>query len=84
MNRVSVDTTISIQKAVGIMRRNGFSQLPVTMDNRIVRSIDEGTILDHLFEEDSNPVDIIVEEIMQESFPRIGEEAPLSLVTGLL
>lgn len=83
-NLVTVKTSATIPEAIEVMRSNGFSQLPVMLDNHIVGSIDEETIIAHLSTEDSNPADMMVEEIMYASFPKVGEEATLSLIGGLL
>lgn len=81
---ISVDVDTPIQNVVEIMRKNGFSQLPVMEGNRIVGSINERSILEHLLSKKEKPGDTLVKAIMEESFPSVGEKAPISLVTSLL
>jgi len=81
---ISVDVDTPIQNVVEIMRKNGFSQLPVMEGNRIVGSINERSILEHLLSNKEKPGDTLVQAIMEESFPSVGEKAPISLVTSLL
>ena len=87
MNRsvvgIQKDTTIS--DAIDVMRRNGFSQLPVMDGERSVGSISEGTLLDHMLATKKNESQAkTVSEIMDEPFPQVGEDAPVSLLTNLL
>lgn len=86
MNRelVTVETTTHVKRAVEVMRKNGFSQLPVMEEGLIVGSIDERTMLEHLVDNKDSKPETRVEEVMAESFPQVGEETPLNLVTTLL
>jgi predicted transcriptional regulator len=87
MNRsvVGIQKVISISEAINIMRRNGFSQLPVMDGERSIGSISEGTLLDHMLEVRKNEsLAKVVSEIMDEPFPQVGEDAPVSLLTNLL
>ncbi|MFP3950635.1 MAG: CBS domain-containing protein [Candidatus Bathyarchaeia archaeon] len=81
---ISVGINTSIQSAVEVMRENGFSQLPVMDGGRIVGSINESAVLEHLLCDKERPGDTLVNEIMEESFPMVGDKAPMSLVTSLL
>ena len=87
MNRavVGIQKNTSITDAVDVMRRNGFSQLPVMDVERSVGSISEGTLLDHMIASKKNESQArLVSEIMDEPFPQVGEDAPVSLLTNLL
>ena len=87
MNRsvVGIQKVTSISDAIDVMRRNGFSQLPVLDGERSVGSISEGTLLDHMLAAKKNESqDKVVSEIMDEPFPQVGEDAPVSLLTNLL
>ncbi len=87
MNRsvVSIQAKTSINEAIGVMRRNGFSQLPVMDGELSVGSVSEGTLLDHLLAaRRDDPQARLVSEIMDEPFPLVGEDAPVSLLSSLL
>jgi predicted transcriptional regulator len=87
MNRsvVGIQKMTSISDAIDVMRRNGFSQLPIMDGERSIGSINEGTLLDHMLESKKNESQAkIVSEIMDEPFPQVGEDAPVSLLTNLL
>jgi len=82
---VGIQKDIPIAEAVDIMRRNSFSQLPVLDGGLSVGSISEGTLLDHIVAaRRSESHASRVSEIMEEPFPQVGEDAPLSLLTSLL
>ncbi len=83
---------ISVQKSeptsivVKIMKDNGISQIPVFEGKQSIGSISEKAIFHqilagHDVEEISKQP---VERIMEEAFPQINEDAPLSLITNLL
>ena len=87
MNRsvVGIQMVTSISDAINIMRKNGFSQLPVMDGERSVGSISEGTLLDHMLAARKNEsLAKVVSEIMDEPFPQVGEDAPVSLLSNLL
>jgi len=87
MNRsvVSIQAKTLIAEAIGVMRKNGFSQLPVMDGERSVGSVSEGTLLDHLLAtKRDEPQARLVSEIMDEPFPLVGEDAPVSLLSSLL
>jgi len=68
------------------MRETGFSQLPVFNGNQIVGSLTEKGILQRLMSS-PRPDDISkqpVEKIMEEAFPIVGEETPVSVISALL
>jgi predicted transcriptional regulator len=83
---VSVQQSDVIQRAVEIMWSTGFSQLPVMEGDRPVGSITERTIIDRITStEDEGPVtDIPISEVMDDPFPQVGEDAPVSIIAGLL
>jgi predicted transcriptional regulator len=73
-------------KVVKIMKDYGYSQIPVFDGKQSVGSISEKAILRQILagkdlEDISN---LPTEEIMEEAFPQINEDAPLSLITSLL
>ena len=83
---VGVQQIISVQETVEIMRRNGFSQLPVFDVDKPVGGVSERTLLDQiLYNDDGVPASRKqVKDIMDEGWPMVSEDAPLSLLSNLL
>ena len=83
---ISVQQGEPIQRAVDIMWDTGFSQLPVMDGDRPVGSITERTIIDRMITtEDNRPVtEVPLSEVMDDPFPQVGEDAPVSIIAGLL
>ena len=83
---ISVQQNEVIQKAVDIMRDTGFSQLPVMDKDRPVGSITERTIIDRITstEKDGPVTEMPVSEVMDDPFPQVGEDAPVSIIARLL
>ena len=83
---INVQQTATIQETVEIMRRNGFSQLPVFDGDKPVGGVSERTLLDQILYNDDGvpPSRKQVKEIMDDSWPTVSEDAPLSLLSNLL
>jgi len=83
---VSVQKSDKVSKAVRLMMEHGYSQLPVFDGEHAVGSISEKTVLSQVSGgRDLSQISVLfVEEVMNEAFPQVGEDAPLSLVSGLL
>jgi predicted transcriptional regulator len=83
---VSVQVRDPVQKAVDLMRVHGFSQLPVLDGDRPVGSISERTLIERMIDgEDRVAISKKpVSEVMDDAFPQVGEDAPISLLTSLL
>ncbi|MBS7651726.1 MAG: CBS domain-containing protein [Candidatus Bathyarchaeia archaeon] len=83
---VSVQVNDPVQKAVDLMRSHGFSQLPVLEGDKPVGSISERTLIERMiYGEDRGAISKRpVSEVMDEAFPQVGEDAPISLLTSLL
>lgn len=83
---VGVKVVDSVQEAVELMRGFGYSQLPVFDGERPVGSVSEKTIINSIVDSrgDASIIKMPVSEIMEEAFPQVGEDAPISLLTGLL
>jgi len=83
---VGVEKNATVSQAVRLMTDHGYSQLPVFDGEHAVGSISEKTILSQVL--NGKELDQIsmfpVEKIMDEGFPQVGEDAPLSLVSNLL
>jgi len=85
-NPVIVQQTATIQETVEIMRRNNFSQLPVFDSDKAVGGVSERTLLDQiLYNDDGIPANRKqVKDIMDDSWPMVSEDAPLTLLSNLL
>jgi len=83
---VSVNKSDMVSKAVRLMTDHGYSQLPVFDEEHAVGSISEKTILSQILAgKDLTRISMLpVEEIMDEAFPQVGEDAPLSVISSLL
>ncbi len=83
---VGVQKSDMVSKAVRLMMEHGYSQLPVFDGEHAVGSISEKTILSQVSAgKDLDQISMLsVEEVMNEAFPQVGEDAPLSLISGLL
>jgi len=84
---VSVQDDDVISKAVQILQQHGFKQLPVRdKENHWVGSISERSISNRLLKV-SNPKLLLsrdVAEVMDEAFPMIAEDTPISIAIPLL
>ncbi len=83
---VSVQRSQPISEVVKIMKDHSYSQIPVFDGKQSVGSISERAILRQILagqdlEEISKQP---TERIMEEAFPQINDDAPLSLITSLL
>lgn len=83
---VGVQVCDQVQSAVKLMRETSYSQLPVFDGERSVGSVSESTIIDRIVDRRGGDVirDRLVSEIMDDAFPQVGEDAPVSLLTSLL
>jgi len=83
---VSVQRKDQVSKVVKLMKEYGYSQIPVFEGKQSVGSISEKAILREILA--GKDLDVIsklpTEEIMEEAFPQINEDAPLTLITSLL
>jgi len=83
---ISVSKTQLVRDAVDLMRKRGYSQLPVFDGNRCVGSISEKTILDRAAR--GEPLDSVlnnrVRDIMDSPLPMVNDDTPLEMVLGLL
>ncbi|MEM3378479.1 MAG: CBS domain-containing protein [Candidatus Bathyarchaeia archaeon] len=83
---IGVQKHESISKVVKLMKEHGFSQIPVFDGKQVVGSISEKTILHQIIAGRDLPQisNLPAEAIMEESFPQISEDVPLSLISSLL
>lgn len=83
---VSVQAHEAVARGIRVMQETGFSQLPVFSGGQVVGSLTEKIILDRLLaaprpEEVSK---LPVERIMDDAFPTVSEDTPLSMISALL
>ena len=83
---VSISKMSLVREAVELMRKKGFSQLPVFDGGRCVGSISEKTILDRAARGESlqELLGRRVREIMESPFPIVNDDTPLDMVLGLM
>ncbi|MGD0644751.1 MAG: CBS domain-containing protein [Candidatus Bathyarchaeia archaeon] len=83
---ITVQKSEPISKVVKLMKDHGYSQIPVFEGKHSVGSVSEKTILRQIMEgKDLEQISSLpTEEIMEEAFPQIDEDAPLSLISSLL
>jgi len=83
---ISVQKNEAILKVVKLMKEHGYSQIPVFNGKQSVGSISEKTILREILAgKDLGQIsNLPIENIMEEAFPQVGEDAPLSLISSLL
>lgn len=83
---VGVQLTDPMSKAIELMEKHSYSQLPVFMEKHAVGSISEGAVTDYLAR-GLDPIDLPetpVKELMEESFPQVAETAHRDVVVSLL
>ncbi len=85
-NVMSISRREPLSKAILLMKKNEISQLPVLDGHNVVGSVSEQTILNKLAGgiDPSKLSSLAVENVMDESFPRIDEDTPLPAVSALL
>ena len=83
---IGIQKSESISKVVRLMKEHGYSQIPVFNGKQSVGSISEKTILRQILAgKDLAQISRLpTEEIMEEAFPQVSEDAPLSLISSLL
>ncbi|MEM3602117.1 MAG: CBS domain-containing protein [Candidatus Bathyarchaeia archaeon] len=76
----------TIAKAINLMMKYGYSQLPVFDGEQVVGCVSERTILNQVssVREPSKFSQEPVEKVMEEAPPQIDENAPLTVVSSLL
>jgi predicted transcriptional regulator len=73
-------------KVVQLMKEHGYSQIPVFSKKQSVGSMSEKTILREILagKDMAQISKLPVEAVMDEAFPQVTEDAPLSLISSLL
>jgi predicted transcriptional regulator len=83
---VGVQKNDPVSKVVQLMKSHEYSQLPVFDGKQSVGSISEKTILHQILagKDLAQISKLPTEEVMEEAFPQVDEDAPLSLISSLL
>ena len=83
---IGVQTTDPVSKVVQLMKNHGYSQLPVFDGKQSVGNISEKTILRQILDGKAliQIASLPAAKIMEEAFPQVAEDAPLSLISSLL
>ena len=83
---ISIQKDEPLAKVVRLMKDHGYSQVPVFNGKQSVGSISEKTILRQILagKDLAQISKLPTEDIMEEAFPQVSEEAPLSLISSLL
>lgn len=83
---VSVQSTDKVRVASELMRTAGFSQLPVLSGDAPVGSISEKSIFDRIRSGKTMEElkDSPISSIMEESYPVVNENTPMSAVTAMM
>jgi predicted transcriptional regulator len=83
---VGVQKNEPISEVVKLMKEHSYSQIPVFDGKQSVGSISEKAILHQILAgKDLEEISKLpMSDIMEEAFPQINEDAPLSLITSLL
>ncbi len=83
---ISVQRKATVHETIEIMRRNGYSQIPVMNGDNPVGGITERTLLDQILYSDDgiSPSRKLVGNIMDECWPIVADDAPISLLSNLL
>ena len=83
---INVEDDEPVSKVVKLMKEHGYSQIPVFKGKQSVGSISEKTILRQILDgKDLVEIsDLPIGQIMEEAFPQVGEDSPLSLISSLL
>ena len=83
---VGIQKSEVVSQAVQVMKRHGYSQLPVFDGKHAVGSISEKAILNQILAgRDLAQISrVTVEEVMEEAFPQVDEDAPLAVISNLL
>lgn len=74
----------NIKKASEMMKKNAVDQLPVIEGRAVLGSISQSLIFDKLVESGKKAFLIKVEDIMNEPFPIVNADMPVSLVLPML
>ncbi len=75
---ITVGAGDKVRKALQLMKEYDISQMPVMKENEIVGSLSENAVLTYILENPLSHAEKPVSEIMDEPFPMVEEELPVS------
>ena len=75
---ISVGADDKVRRALQLMKEYDISQMPVMNGNDIVGSVSENTVLTYILENPLTHAEKPVSEIMDEPFPMVDEDLPVS------
>ncbi len=81
---LSIQTSDTLRAVFNIMKEKDISQMPVTEDGQIVGSITENIVLTHLLENPLNNSEKLVKSIMNDPFPMVNEDLPVSQLSKFI
>ena len=82
---VCLKDTDFADKAIRLMRENGYSQIPVTdSNNSLLGMLYEKDLLEHMLSGHGHDKSVQVMEVMSRNVPTVSEETPLSALQELL
>ena len=80
---ITIDKNDTIAQAIRLMNENNFSQIPVTSGDRVIGSIYENLVYNHILKNNSSKEDK-VESIMQEALPFADITTPLDELAAMI
>lgn len=83
---VGIGKDEALSKASRLMHQTGYSQLPVFNGQQVVGSISERTVLNQILggKDVTELSRMKVESVMEDAFPQVDEETPLTVISTLL
>lgn len=81
---VCLDIHDHADKAIKIMRENGYSQIPVTRDQVLVGMLYEKDLLEYMLSGQQHDGKVVCAEVMSRKVPSVNGETPLGAVQELL
>ena len=82
---IMIKSTCKIGQASEIMKKNSIDQLPISQGKNIIGSISESLIFSKIMEEGKNKIlKKSVSDIMDEPFPILSSDMPISLALPIL
>jgi cystathionine beta-synthase len=80
---VTLSCGVPVSEAIRLMREREFSQIPISLDGRIVGSLSESHVFDALVR-DPDVKDEPIDAIMQPAFPFVDVSTPLELLATMI
>lgn len=81
---VSVQKNEPVSHAIAVMKRFNVSQIPVMSGDALSGSISEKSVLDRIAGGEKDVALARIDNIMDDAYPTVGENAPLTTVIALL